>query len=172
MAPSKRVRCGQCAKITTRPDEFGHCPKCAAEIGDDGSYTLDGAIDEVLFPLVRQRLHRELAALRSALAAAETRAARDAARLADHLALLNLEEAVRCMMTHHNWRECAKVPNALANLDRQRAATPRPDAGLCAVCGGTRTVRSRYTLLGGQVIEQDEPCGDCAPRPDAGQGVG
>jgi hypothetical protein len=43
---------------------------------------------------------------------------------ADYLALLNLEEAVRCMMGHRNWMECGKVEKALANLHAQRAVNP------------------------------------------------
>lgn len=43
--------------------------------------------------------------------------------------------------------------------------TPPPGAAVCAACGGAGTVRSRYTLPGGRVIEQDEPCGDCQARP-------
>jgi hypothetical protein len=47
-------------------DEWGECRKCTVARGDDGSYTLEGANDDVPFPAVRERLHKELRKLRRA----------------------------------------------------------------------------------------------------------
>lgn len=85
---ARRVRCGECGEMTRSADPFGHCPKCAAAIGDDGSYTLEGAINEVLFPLARERLHRELAALHARCEQAEATVARLGAALVEKQARL------------------------------------------------------------------------------------
>lgn len=79
------ARCGECGEMTRSADPFGNCPACAAAIGDDGSYTLEGAINEVLFPLARERLHRELAALHARCEQAEATVARLGAAALDVL---------------------------------------------------------------------------------------
>ena len=61
---TERTTCRDCGRSVAHVDAFGSCRKCAKARNDDGSYTIEGAIDDVMFPAVRERLHRELRRLR------------------------------------------------------------------------------------------------------------